>query len=93
VESGTHPGGGLGACVTDTIAENGLGKILLKVSTGYRYHQGASQPWLADKYGISALSLVNAVEKLTGQQPGISEQQITGSVVSDFVGDNQLEAL
>lgn len=85
--------GGLGSCVADVIAEQNLGKRLVKVNTGDRYLQGASQPWLVENYGIGALDLVRAVENLIGKSTGISPDQILSSVVSNFVDDKQMEAL
>ncbi|MGI9612698.1 MAG: transketolase family protein [Acidimicrobiales bacterium] len=85
--------GGLGSCVADLIAEHGLAKRLVKVSTGDRYLQGASAPYLAEHYGIDAPALVDAVERLVGRPLGISHEQLASANVSDFVGENQLEAL
>lgn len=85
--------GGLGSCVAELIAEEGLAKRLIKVSTGDRYMQGASQQYLMENYGISAAYLLKAVERLIGRRVGISQEQILSSVASDFTGENQLEAL
>ncbi|MBY8977899.1 transketolase [Rhodobacteraceae bacterium NNCM2] len=85
--------GGLGSCVADLIAEQGLGKRLIKVTTGDRYLQGASQQWLMENYGIGAINLVEAVEELTGRSSGIEPDKIAAAAVSDFVDDKQMEAL
>lgn len=85
--------GGLGTCVAELMAEHGIGTKLIKVSTGDRYLQGASQTWLVDNYGISAKALVQAAEKLIGADLGFTEDQMIDASESDFVADNQLEAL
>lgn len=85
--------GGLGSCVADVMAEHGLGKRLVKVSTGDRYLQGAELPFLMANYGISASALLGAVENLTGESLGITPDQFAAAAASDFVGKDQLEAL
>ena len=59
--------GGLGSAVADVIAENGLGKRLVKIGLP-GYPHGASQMYLMKKYGIDAMHLVSAVEDLTGKK-------------------------
>lgn len=61
--------GGLGSAVADVIAENGLGKRLVKIGLP-GYPHGASQMYLMKKYGIDAMHLVSAVEDLTGKKLG-----------------------
>ncbi len=85
--------GGLGSCVAELIAAHGIGKKLIKISTGDRYLQGASQPYLVANYDISAATLVDAVETLVGKKLGISRDQLAEAIVNDFVGENQMEAL
>ncbi len=85
--------GGLGTSVAELIVENDLGKRLIKISTGDRYLQGASTEYLTKNYGVGAADLVKAVETLSGQELGITEDQIAHSVADDFVGENQMEAL
>lgn len=55
--------------VADVIAENGLGKRLVKIGLP-GYPHGASQMYLMKKYGIDAMHLVSAVEDLTGKKLG-----------------------
>ena len=85
--------GGLGSCVAELLAEQGMGKRLVKVSIGDRYLQGASQPWLMEHYGIGASALVSAVETLAGRTLGFTEDLIVRSVAGGFAGENQMEAL
>ena len=85
--------GGLGTCVAELMAEHGIGRRLVKISTGDRYLQGANQGWLMENYGISAPALVQSIETLVNDDLGFSEDQIIDARDSDFAADNQLEAL
>lgn len=85
--------GGLGSCVAEVMAEQGLAKKLIKISTGDRYLQGANVDWLVANYGISALDLLLAVEQLIGEQLPIDREQLRVQAANDFVGENQVEAL
>lgn len=85
--------GGLGSCVADVISAEGIGRRLIKIGLNDRYLQGASAPYLMKNYGMGAEALVAAVESLSGQRLGITPDQLAASEVSDFVGENQLEAL
>ena len=51
--------GGLGSAVADVIAENGLGKRLVKIGLP-GYPHGASKMYLMKKYGIDAMHPVSA---------------------------------
>ena len=85
--------GGLGSCVADLICTEGIGRRLVKIGVNDRYLQGASAPYLMRNYGMGAESLVAAVESLAGDGLGILPDQLAESETSDFVGQNQLEAL
>ncbi|MCF0229348.1 MAG: transketolase [Parasporobacterium sp.] len=76
--------GGLGTAVADMIAENGLGTKLVKIGVpGYTH--GASKMYLMKKYGIDAMSLVNAVESLAGKDLGITEDFLEEERFVDFL--------
>ena len=85
--------GGLGSCVADLMAEQGLGGRLIKVSVGDRYLQGASMPWLTESYGIGASALVGAAETLAGRTLGLTKDQVARARASEFVGEGRMEAL
>ncbi len=85
--------GGLGSCVADMMSSEGLGRRLVRIGVKDRYLQGASAPYLMKNYGMGAESLIAAVESLSGDNLGISPDQLAESELSDFVGQNQLEAL
>lgn len=76
--------GGLGSAVADVIAEEGLGKRLVKVGIQDTYCHGASKMYLLKKYGLGAMNLIGAVENLTGQQYGIGEQDLEEIRFEDY---------
>ncbi|MBE5846604.1 MAG: transketolase [Lachnospiraceae bacterium] len=76
--------GGLSSAVSEVIAENGLGKRLVKIGVpGYTH--GASKMYLMKKYGIDAMHLVSAVEDLTGKKLGITEADLAQERFVDFL--------
>ena len=76
--------GGLGTAVAEVIAENGLGKRLVKIGLP-GYPHGASKMYLMKKYGIDAMHLVGAVEELTGKSLGIQEDDLEKVRFVDFL--------
>jgi len=76
--------GGLGSATADLMAENGLGKKLIKIGLNGYVH-GASKMYLMEKYGINAMNLVKAVEGLTGKQLGITEKDLQEVRFVDFL--------
>jgi len=76
--------GGLGSAVADVIAENGIGKRLIKIGLT-SYPHGASKIYLMNKYGIGAMNLVDAVESLTDNSLGIHESDLEEVRFVDFL--------
>ena len=76
--------GGLGSATADLMAENGLGKKLIKIGLD-GYAHGASKMYLMEKYGINAMELVKAVEKLTGQSLNIKKEDLEEVRFVDFL--------
>lgn len=68
--------GGLGSAVAERIAEAGLGKRLVRVGLQDTYAHGASRAYLAHEYGLDALGIVRAVERLLGHDTGIGEADL-----------------
>ena len=68
--------GGLGTAVAELLAEHGLGKRLIKIGLQDTYAHGASRPYLMHKYGLDALALVRAVEKLLDTPLNITETDL-----------------
>ncbi len=76
--------GGLGSAVADVMAENGIGKKLVKVGLNDTYAHGASKMYLVKKYGLGAMDLVHAIEKLLGKDLGITEEDLEEERFVDF---------
>ncbi|MCC5954632.1 MAG: transketolase [Natronohydrobacter sp.] len=76
--------GGIGSMVAEALAEAGLARRLIRLGLQDTYAHGGSKPYLMRYYGLDALSLVRAVERLTGQDTGISEEAL-GTVRIDAV--------
>lgn len=68
--------GGIGSMVAEALAEAGLSRRLIRLGLQDTYAHGGSRPYLMRYYGMDALSLVRAVERLTGQQTGIDEDAL-----------------
>lgn len=65
--------GGLGSAVAELMAEQGLGKRLIRLGLRDTYAHGASRAYLMREYGLDALALTKAAEDLTGEQLGLDE--------------------
>lgn len=68
--------GGLGSALAELMAEMGFGKKLLRIGLKDTYAHGASRHHLMWEYGLDAMALVSGVEKLTGQQFGLTEADL-----------------
>lgn len=68
--------GGLGSCAAEVMAEQGIGKKLVRLGLKDVFSHGASRQYLMREHGIGAASLIKAVEELTGQKLEISEEDI-----------------
>ncbi len=68
--------GGLGSALAELMAEGGFGKKLLRMGLKDTYAHGASRHYLMREYGLDAMALVAGVEKLTGQQFGLTEANL-----------------
>jgi len=68
--------GGLGTNVAEMIAENGLGKKLVRLGIKDTFLHGASKPYLMREYNLDALALVREVEKMTGSSLNIDENHL-----------------
>ncbi len=76
--------GGLGESVANVIATNGLGTPLEKVGLMDTYTHGASKMYLMKKYGLDAMTLIKAVEKLTDKSLNIKEEDLENVRFVDF---------
>lgn len=85
--------GGLGSAVAEIIAEQGLGKKLVRLGLRDTYAHGASRHYLMQTYNLDAISLVRAVEQLTGQQTGITEADLAEVRIQPVHSTAKAEAL
>ncbi|MGN0353841.1 MAG: transketolase family protein [Muricoprocola sp.] len=76
--------GGLGSAVAEVMAENAIGKKLIRIGVpGYTH--GASKMYLMKKYGIDAMHMVQAVEKLLERPLNITEEDLETARFVDFL--------
>lgn len=73
--------GGIGSLLAEIIADNGVGKKLVRLGLKDTYAHGGSRPYLMNYYGLDAIALVKGVERLTGQVLNISEEDLTSARV------------
>ncbi|MEO9459696.1 MAG: transketolase C-terminal domain-containing protein [Lentilitoribacter sp.] len=71
--------GGIGSLVAEIIADNGVGKKLVRLGLKDTYAHGGSRPYLMNFYGLDAIALVKGVERLTGEELNISEEDLTSA--------------
>lgn len=87
--------GGLGTCVAEVMAENGVHRKLVRMGIRDTYAQGASFPYLMDKHGIDAMALVRRVEAVMGEEFGIVGDDFAAVRLREAaaIGGERLEAL
>ena len=83
IENGTIIGG-LGTCVAEVMAENAIGKPLLKVGLNDQYAHGASKMYLLEHYHLDAMSLIEKVEKILGKNLGIKKEDLEEIRFEDY---------
>ncbi len=85
--------GGLGSAVAELMAEHALGTPLVRLGLRDVYAHGASQAYLMREYGLDAMSLVRAVERVTGSETGLSEQDLASVRIEPVHSLAKAEAL
>ena len=85
--------GGLGSIVAEILAEAGMGKKLIRLGLQDTFAHGASRPYLMKKYGLDAMALVLAIEKLRGQATGITESDLQAVRLEEVHNVAKAEAL
>jgi len=68
--------GGLGSAIAELMADNGVGKRLLRLGLQDTYAHGASRAYLMKEYGLDAPALVGGIEKLLGRSTGVSDADL-----------------
>lgn len=85
--------GGLGSAVAEVMAENGIGKRLVRIGLRDTFAHGASKPYLMKELGLDATALVAQVEGLLGAQFGITENDLAAVRLTAVHSDAKAEAL
>jgi transketolase len=85
--------GGLGSIIAEQMAEAGLGKKLVRIGLRDTFSHGASKQYLLKEHGMDALSLVSAVEAMTGQKFDISEDELAKAHITAVHSMAKAEAL
>jgi transketolase len=85
--------GGLGTCVAEMMAEQGIGKKLIRIGIPDTFMHGASKLYLMEKYGLDALALVRQVEKLLEASLGITREDLASIRLEPVHSQAKAEAL
>lgn len=76
--------GGLGSAMADFMIENGVFKKMVKIGLD-GYAHGASKIYLMKKYGLDAINIVHAVEKMLDAPLDITEKDLNDARFVDFL--------
>ena len=89
--------GGLGSAVAEVMAEHSVGRPLVRLGIRDTFSHGASLPYLLAEHQLTALDLVQSVERLMRTTFNVDEHELSavdlGVDRSLGVGAEQLEAL
>jgi transketolase len=85
--------GGLGTAVSEIMAEEGIGKKLVRIALNDTYAHGASLKYLLNKYDLGARRLISTIEALIEKQLDISEKDLELSREIDVHSTAKAEAL
>ena len=85
--------GGLGSAVAEVMAEHGTGKRLVRIGVQDRYSHGATRHTLMKENELDAMSMVRAVEALTGSPLDISENYLAEVRIDAVHSEAKAEAL
>ena len=85
--------GGIGSLVAEIMADNGVGKKLIRLGLKDTYAHGGSRPYLMRYYGLDASALVAGVEKLLGREFGITDADLDAVRVDAVHSAAKAEAL
>ncbi|GHV85614.1 hypothetical protein AGMMS50230_12220 [Spirochaetia bacterium] len=85
--------GGLGSIVAEAMAEVGAGKPLRRLGIPDTFVHGASRRYLMKEYGLDAMALIAAIEKLSGQRFSIVEDDLRKGFTPAALSAAKAEAL
>ncbi|WNG44888.1 transketolase [Archangium minus] len=85
--------GGLGSILAEIMADAGVGRPLVRLGLNDTFAHGASKPYLMAKYGLDAMALVRAAERLAGQALGITQDELLAVRLEAVHSTSKAEAL
>lgn len=85
--------GGLGSAVAELMAEHGIGKRLIRLGLRDTYAHGASREYLMREYGLDALALVAAVERLLDRRLNLDAEALAAARVETLAATERTEDL
>ena len=85
--------GGLGTCLAECMAEQGIGKRLTRLGIQDKFLHGASRQYLMHEYGIDMWALLGAVEKVTGKKLTVDKEDVGEAFRPALHSDAKPEAL
>ncbi|MCR4907897.1 MAG: transketolase [Lachnospiraceae bacterium] len=85
--------GGLGSCLAECMAEEGVGKKLYRIGIEDSFLHGASRPYLMKEYGIDVHALLKTVEKATKKKLKYKEEDLGEVFIPQLHSDAKAEAL
>ncbi|MCL6596896.1 MAG: transketolase [Firmicutes bacterium] len=85
--------GGLGSAVAELLTEQGVAKRIVRLGLRDTFAHGASPRHLMREYGIDAMALAAAVERLTGERFGIREEELAAVRIEVASPESKAEAL
>jgi transketolase len=85
--------GGLGTAVAEVMAENGIGKKLVRIGIKDMFAHGASQPYLMREYELDAMALVQQVESLLHENLNICAADLKAVRIQPVHSEAKAEGL
>lgn len=85
--------GGLGTIIAEQMAESGLGQQLVRIGLQDTFLHGASRSYLMRKYRLDAMALIDEVNRLTGHQFIVAEDELAQAYVAPVHSNARAEAL
>jgi transketolase len=85
--------GGVGSLVAEIMADNGVGKKLVRLGLKDTFAHGGSRAYLMKHYWLDAKALVAGIERLVESALGITEEQLTAARVEAVHSAVKAEAL
>lgn len=85
--------GGLGTIIAEKIAEEGIGKKLMRIGLQDTYVHGASKQYLMKEYKLDAMALISRIERTLDTRFNIKEDELSEIFVAAVHSKAKAEAL